>query len=219
MFGIWKYWLVAALFKVLVPSSPYSAASGSAPMPTLSRTMRKIRFLWDVLEFMVYALLFLRWQVGGTALRWSRGGRGEHGAACGFFPSGTPQCTRFRSAPSRSRASPYAKRKGVWRPHASMGRHTPFLFAHCSLPARTLYQQFFDLYSPKAGGRGDFYRQILRLVRKLEDVSCRFVSFILSRGAYVLRQRDFSGFHVLLFRTSWFVRNGHFEFTGLKKRG
>ena len=41
---------------------------------------------------------------------------------------------------------------------------------------------FFDLYSPKAGGRGDFYRQILRLVRKLEDVSCRFVSFILCRG-------------------------------------
>ena len=110
------------------------------------------------------------------------GGRGEHGAACGFFPSGTPQCTRFRFAPSRSRASPYAKRKGVWRPHASMGRHTPFLFAHCSLPARTLYQQFFDLYSPKAGGRDDFYRQILRLVRKLEDVSCRFVSFILCRG-------------------------------------
>lgn len=141
------------------------------------------------------------------------------GGLRGFFPSGTPQCTRFRSAPSRSRASPYAKRKGVWRPHASMGRHTPFLFAHCSLPARTLYQQFFDLYSPKAGGRGDFYRRILRLVRKLEDVSCRFVSFILCRGAYVLRQRDFSGFHVLLFRTSWFVRNGHFEFTGLKKRG
>ena len=121
-------------------------------------------------------------------LRPMRKGRGygalmqAWGGLRGFFPSGTPQCTRFRSAPSRSRASPYAKRKGVWRPHASMGRHTPFLFAHCSLPARTLYQQFFDLYSPKAGGRGDFYRQILRLVRKLEDVSCRFVSFILCRG-------------------------------------
>ena len=63
MFGMWKYRLVAALFKVLVPSSPYSAASGSAPMPTLSRTMRKIRFLWDVSGFMVYALLFYggRW--------------------------------------------------------------------------------------------------------------------------------------------------------------
>ena len=55
--------------------------------------------------------------------------------------------------------------------------------------------------------------------RNLETVSCRFVSFILCRGVYALRQRDFSGFHVLLFRTSWFVRNGHFEFTGLKKRG
>lgn len=121
------------------------------------------------------------------------------GGLRGFFPSGTPQCTRFRSAPSRSRASPYAKRKGVWRPHASMGRHTPFLFAHCSLPARTLYQQFFDLYSPKAGGRDDFYRQILRLVRKLEDVSCRFVSFILCRGLMPFGRGIFQAFMYFCF--------------------
>ena len=133
------------------------------------------------------------------------------------FSSGTPQCTRFRSAPSRSRASPYAKRKGVWRPHASMGRHIPFLFAHCSLPARTLYQQFFDLYSPKAGGRGDFYRQILRLVQNLGGSELLLCQLYPLPEAYALRQRDLSGFHVLLFRTSWFVRNGHFEFTGLRK--
>ena len=138
-------------------------------------------------------------------LRPMRKGRGygalmqAWGGLRGFFPSGTPQCTRFRSAPSRSRASPYAKRKGVWRPHASMGRHTPFLFAHCSLPARTLYQQFFDLYSPKAGGRGDFYRQILRLVRKLEDVSCRFVSFILCRGLMSFGRGIFQAFMYFCF--------------------
>ena len=138
----------------------------------------------------------------GFALCEKEGGRApscKHGAACGFFPSGPPQCTRFRFAPSRSRASPYAKRKGVWRPHASMGRHTPFLFAHCSLPARTLYQQFFDLYSPKAGGRDDFYRQIQRLVRNLEDVSCRFVSFILCRGLMTFGRGIFQAFMYFCF--------------------
>jgi len=36
-------WLAMAP-RVLVPSSPKAAASGSAPMPKLSRTIRKTRF-------------------------------------------------------------------------------------------------------------------------------------------------------------------------------
>ncbi len=46
---------------------------------------------------------------------------------------------QFRSAPFRSRASPYEKRQGKSCLRASTTHLFPCLFSHCSLPTWTLY--------------------------------------------------------------------------------
>ena len=46
MFGMEKEGLEAAAAIVLLPASPYSSASGISPIPTLSSTIKKTRFIY-----------------------------------------------------------------------------------------------------------------------------------------------------------------------------